>query len=229
MIVAAHHSASVGFTQPWDFIIVRDLERRREVKRIFERERAKNAAQFTGDRRQKFLALKLEGILESAFNLIVTCEPDRGGPGVLGKVSMREVEIYSACLAVGNLWLAARAEGVGVGWVSILRNDDLRRLFGMPERIIPVAYLCIGYAVDFPERPVLESAEWAARIPPRSLIHFDTWEQREDPGADGNRPSVADLVQSPKIWRDRFGDEKAARRPPTGGDRDGGKASGRKP
>ena len=144
-IVAAHHAASVGFTQPWDFIVVRDLDRRRRVKRIFDHERALNAAQFSGDRLDKFLALKLEGILEAPLNLIVTCEPDRFGPGVLGKVSIPEVEVYSTCLAVGNLWLAARAEGLGVGWVSIVRNDALRENFSVPDHINPDAYLCIGF------------------------------------------------------------------------------------
>jgi 5,6-dimethylbenzimidazole synthase len=205
MLVAAHHAASVGFTQPWDFIIVRDRERRTAVKRIFEQERAKNAAQFSGARREKLLELKLEGILEAPLNLIVTCEPDRNGPGVLGKVSISEVEIYSACLAVGNLWLAARAEGVGIGWVSILRNDDLRRLFKIPERVIPIAYLCAGYTDEFPAHPLLESAQWAARLPPRSLIHFDAWEQREDSSAEIIGQSIADLVQSPSIWRDLLG------------------------
>src|SRR6266478_3448395 len=94
ILIAAHHAASVGFTQPWDFIVVRDLERRRRVKEIFEKERAKNAADFTGARRKKFLSLKLEGILEAPLNLIVTCKPDRFGPAVLGKTSIREVEIY---------------------------------------------------------------------------------------------------------------------------------------
>jgi len=206
MLVAAHHAASVGFTQPWDFIVVRDLDRRREVQRIFAEERAKNAAQFSGARQQKFLGLKLEGILDAPLNLIVTCEPDRDGPAVLGKTSIREVEIYSACLAVGNLWLAARAEGVGVGWVSILRNDAIRRIFGLPERVIPIAYLCVGYTDDFPAQPLLQSADWAARIPPRSLIHFDSWEQRQDPSAADGQSPIADLVQSPAIWHDLFAD-----------------------
>jgi 5,6-dimethylbenzimidazole synthase len=197
IIVAAHHAASVGFTQPWDFIVVRDAERRREVKRVFEQERAINAAQFTGDRLRKFLALKLEGILEAPLNLIVTCEPDRFGPAVLGKVSIREVEVYSTCLAVGNLWLAARAEGLGVGWVSIVRNDALREIFSIPTHIIPVAYLCVGYVEEFPDRPLLESAEWAARTPPRALLHFDSWNGKTE--SDGH--ALADLVQSPEIWR----------------------------
>ncbi len=197
-IVAAHHAASVGFTQPWDFIVVRDTERRREVKRVFEQERAVNAAQFTGDQLRKFLALKLEGILEAPLNLIVTCEPERFGPAVLGKVSIREVEIYSTCLAVANLWLAARAEGLGVGWVSIVTNDALREIFSIPRHIIPVAYLCIGYVEEFPDRPLLESAEWAARMPARALLHFDSWNGKTE--SDGH--ALADLVQSPEIWRD---------------------------
>jgi 5,6-dimethylbenzimidazole synthase len=199
VLIAAHHAASVGFTQPWDFVIVRDLERRREVRRIFESERERNAAQFTGARREKFLSLKLEGILEAPLNLIVTCEPDRFGPGVLGKTAIADVEVYSTCLAVENLWLAARAEGLGVGWVSILRNDALRRIFGVPENIIPIAYLCVGYVRDFPERPILESAEWAKRLPPRTLLHFDSWGAR-----DGQTDALVKAIDDAAIWRAIF-------------------------
>ena len=198
VLIAAHHAASVGFTQPWDFIIVRDLERRREVKRVFEEERQKNAQQFDSDRREKFLALKLEGILDAPLNLIVTCEPERFGPGVLGKVSLREVEVYSTCLAVENLWLAARAEGLGVGWVSIMRNADLASIFNIPAGVIPLAYLCVGYVPDFPERPVLESASWAKRLPPRSLLHFDSWTA----GANGSE--LGAVMESAEIWREIF-------------------------
>ncbi len=195
VLTAAHHAASVGFTQPWDFIIVRDLERRWRVREIFEAERNKNAASFSDARREKFLSLKLEGILEAPLNLIVTCTPDRFGPGVLGKSSIDEVEIYSACLAVGNLWLAARAEGLGVGWVSILRNDALREVFSIPAHVIPIAYLCIGYVKEFPERPVLETLEWAERLPPRSLLHFDSW---EGDGARGDALKAA--IDDSSIW-----------------------------
>jgi len=204
MIVAAHHAASVGFTQPWDFIVVRDLERRREVKRVFAEERRKNASQFAGRRKATFAALKLEGILDAPLNLIVTCERDRFGPGVLGKVGIADVEVYSTCLAVGNLWLAARAEGLGVGWVSIVRNAALRRIFAIPRHILPVAYLCVGYAEAFPPRPVLETAGWAARLPPRKLLHFDSWEESPD---DADHPLVR-LVQSSAIWRSILPDQR---------------------
>jgi len=200
VLVAAHHAPSVGFTQPWDFIVVRDLERRRAVKRLFEQERGKNAAQFSGDRHEKFLALKLEGILEAPLNLIVTCERERFGPAVLGKTGSADVEIYSTCLAVGNLWLAARSEGLGVGWVSILRNRQLKHIFAIPPNIVPVAYLCIGYAKSLPRRPVLQTAGWAPRIPPRRLLHFESW---RDEGAAANS-TVAQMVREAAIWRNIF-------------------------
>jgi 5,6-dimethylbenzimidazole synthase len=201
VLVAAHHAGSVGFTQPWDFIVVRDMQRRREVKRLFEEERLRNAEQFTGKRRDKFLSLKLEGIVDSAFNLIVTCEPDRFGPGVLGKTAIREVEIYSTCLAIENLWLAARVEGLGVGWVSILRNEVLRQIFAIPKTVIPIAYLCIGYVDSFPARPVLEKAGWAERLSPRKLLHFDSWE-----GAPFEDEKLPRLVEDSRIWGDIFPD-----------------------
>jgi 5,6-dimethylbenzimidazole synthase len=201
VLVAAHHAGSVGYTQPWDFIVIRDLERRREVKRIFEEERMRNAEQFTGKRRDKFLSLKLEGIVDSPLNLIVTCEPDRFGPGVLGKTAIKEVEIYSTCLAIENLWLAARVEGLGVGWVSILRNDVLRQIFAIPKSVIPIAYLCIGYVDSFPARPVLEDAGWAERLSPHKLLHFDSWER----GPSTGEP-LANLVQNAEIWREVFPD-----------------------
>jgi 5,6-dimethylbenzimidazole synthase len=203
VLIAGHHAASVGFTQPWDFIVVRSRERRRRVKQVFEAERQKNAAQFSGARREKYLSLKLEGILEAPLNLIVTCEPDRFGPAVLGKTSIRDVEIYSACLAVENLWLAARAEGLGVGWVSIMRNDALAGIFGIPEGVIPIAYLCVGYVREFPDRPTLASVAWADRLPPRSLIHFDSWNdasERTSPDAE----SLLKKIDDPSVWLSIF-------------------------
>jgi 5,6-dimethylbenzimidazole synthase len=202
VLIAAHHAASVGFTQPWDFIVIRDRHRREKVKQVFEAERAKNAAKFSGARREKFLSLKLEGILDAPINLLVTCTPGRFGKSVLGKVSIREVEIYSACLAVENIWLAARAEGLGVGWVSILRNDALAEIFAIPQSVIPLAYLCVGYVKDFPLRPLLATAGWAERLPPRELIHLDSWTGT----ADRSDPLVRE-IENPKIWSGILPDE----------------------
>ena len=199
VLVAAHHAGSVGFTQPWSFLIVRDLDRRQRIKRVFEEERIINAAQFDLARRAEFMALKLEGILEAPLNLIVTCERGRFGPGVLGKTALDDVEVYSTCLAVQNLWLAARAEGLGVGWVSILRNDAIRDIFQIPEAILPVAYLCIGYVEAFPPRPMLEDVGWAKRLSPRALLRFDSW---ENDSGDGDE--LARLVEDASIWREIF-------------------------
>jgi 5,6-dimethylbenzimidazole synthase len=203
VLIAAHHAASVGFTQPWDFILVRSVEQRRRVKNVFEAERQKNAAEFSGERREKYLSLKLEGILEAPLNLIVTCKPDRFGPAVLGKTSIRDVEIYSACLAVENMWLTARAEGLGMGWVSIMRNDALAEIFGIPADVIPIAYLCIGYVREFPDRPILASKDWAQRLPPKSLIHFDSWNDasyRNLPASE----SLLKKIDDHSIWLSIF-------------------------
>ena len=197
VLVAAHHAGSVGFTQPWNFLIVKDLRRRRLIKRVFEEEREINAAQFDPDRQAKFRSLKLEGILEAPVNLIVTCERGHFGPGVLGRTAIEDVEIYSTCLAIQNLWLSARAEGLGVGWVSILRNDAIRSVFHIPESILPVAYLCVGYVKDFPPLPTLEKTGWAERLPLRKLLRFDSWENEFD-----DNGSLSRLVDDPGIWSD---------------------------
>ena len=202
VLIAAHHAASVGFTQPWDFIVIRDLERRRRVHAIFGEEHSKNADEFKNERRAKYLSLKLEGILESPLNVLVTCTPGRSGPAILGKTSIRDVEIYSACLAVENFWLAARAEGLGVGWVSILRNEALAEIFSFPEGTIPLAYLCVGYVRNFPDEPVLATRGWARRIPPRTLLHFDSW-QRSDSSGD----KLVAAIEDPEIWSEIFPDE----------------------
>jgi 5,6-dimethylbenzimidazole synthase len=199
VLVAAHHAGSVGFTQPWNFVIVKDLNRRRQIKRVFEEEREVNAAHFDDDRRVKFLSLKLEGILDAPLNIIVTCERGRFGPAVLGKTALEDVDIYSTCLAVQNLWLSARAEGLGVGWVSILRNDAIRRIFRIPESILPIAYLCMGYVEAFPPRPTLAQVGWAERLSPRKVLRFDSWEGESDDSGNLSR-----LVEDPTIWSDIF-------------------------
>ena len=181
IIGAAHHGPSVGFMQPWDFILVSDVETRTQVKDLFERERQAAAQFFDDTRRSQYLSLKLEGIMEAPVNLCVTCDPTRGEE-VLGRNAMPETDVYSTCCAVQNLWLAARAEGVGVGWVSILKLPQLRRILGIPPHIVPVAYLCLGYPVEFPDGPVLQTAGWRDRLPLDGLVHFDGWDGQAAPG-----------------------------------------------
>jgi 5,6-dimethylbenzimidazole synthase len=177
LLTAAHHAPSVGFMQPWNFVLIRSREVRRRVEAAFERANAHAAGQFAGARGESYRALKLEGIVESALNLCVTCDRSRHGPVVLGRTIQPEMDLYSTVCAVQNLWLAARAEGVGVGWVSILDPADLRALLELPEPVVPVAYLCLGRVAGFPSAPELQRAGWLDRIDLDPLVFEDRWGQ----------------------------------------------------
>jgi 5,6-dimethylbenzimidazole synthase len=175
LLEAAHHAPSVGFMQPWDFLLIDSLEVRRRVHAIFERENARAAEHHEGERGQLYRRLKLEGILESPLNLCITCDRARGGEHVLGRSSIVDMDLFSTCLAVQNLWLAARAEGIGVGWVSILDQDELAQVLGLPERVYPLAYLCLGYVSEFLEQPELARQGWRQRLPLAELVHGNGW------------------------------------------------------
>lgn len=175
---AAHHAPSVGFMQPWDFIIVRDLAVKREIHAAFQVAHAEAAKLFESERARAYRALKLEGILEAPVGICVTCDRGRSGPVVLGRTHQPEMDLFSAVCAVQTLWLAARAEMVGVGWVSILHRDRLRAALGIPEAILPVAYLCLGYVDHFQRRPELETKGWLPRLPLSDVVWFEGWQRR---------------------------------------------------
>ena len=172
---AAHHAPSVGFMQPWNFILIRSREVRGQIRDAFERANARAAERFEGARGDLYRSLKLEGILESALNLCVTCDRSRHGPEVLGRTEQPEMDLYSTVCAVENLWLAARAEGIGVGWVSIIDPKELGAILGLPASVVPVAYLCVGRVESFPPSPELERAGWLDRIDLAPLVFEDRW------------------------------------------------------
>jgi 5,6-dimethylbenzimidazole synthase len=180
LLDAAHHAGSVGFMQPWSFIVVRRPEVKEQVKALFEQANATAAAVFDRERRQMYSRMKLEGISEAPLNVCVTCDPTRHGPHVLGRHTIHETDVYSTCCAVQNLWLAARAEGVGVGWVSIFDPAALRALLRIPSHIILVAYLCLGYVSEFLPHPQLETIGWLPRLPIEELIFDDYWGERHE-------------------------------------------------
>ncbi len=155
---AAHHAPSVGFSQPWNFILIKDKTIRGRIKQSFLTERLKSIDLLNDDkeRQQKYLELKLEGILESDINICVTYDHNRFGPFVIGRMTIDDAGIYSVCCAIQNLWLASRVEGIGVGWVSILNNSDLEDILNLPKNIKPIAYLCLGYVDEFNDSPDLE-------------------------------------------------------------------------
>jgi 5,6-dimethylbenzimidazole synthase len=191
LLVAAHHAPSVGFMQPWNFVLIESIEVRQQVRAAFERANAEAAAQFEGDRAELYRALKLEGILESPLNLCVTCDRSRNGPVVLGRTAQPEMDLYSTVCAVQNFWLAARAEGVGVGWVSILDPTDLRAILRLPEPVVPVAYLCLGRVPGFPPAPELERLGWLGRIDLAPLVFRDRWGQPAWPSVSHEPPPFA--------------------------------------
>ena len=180
IVDAAHHAGSVGFMQPWNFIIVRSPDVRRQVFEVFDRENARAAENYTGDRRSLYNSLKLQGILEAPLNLAVTCDRGRGGPHVLGRNTMTDTDVYSTCCAIQNLWLAARAEGVGVGWVSIFDPEAIKGLLNIPEGVLLVGYLCVGFPVEFDNRPLLEKVGWADRLTLRELVFEDSWGRKSE-------------------------------------------------
>jgi 5,6-dimethylbenzimidazole synthase len=174
---AAHHAPSVGFSQPWNFVLIKDRATRKKVKESFEKEFQKSILSLDHDtlRQQKYASLKLEGIMESALNICVTYDSTRFGPFVLGRTSMPETGTYSVCCAIQNLWLAARAEGIGVGWVSILSNEDLKKILLIPPHVNLVAYLCLGYVTEFAAKPDLEKADWLPRLKLNEVIYYENW------------------------------------------------------
>ncbi len=181
VLTAAHHAPSVGLMQPWNFIVIQSLETKRQVKALFLRENERARANYSGDREILYRTLKLEGIEEAPINVCVTCDRTRAGPHVLGRNTIIDTDLYSTCCAIENLWLAARAEGVGVGWVSILDNAELRKVLCIPDHVVPVAYLCIGYPEEFFETPELEKRGWSRRLPLDDLIYVERWGRRHSP------------------------------------------------
>jgi nicotinate-nucleotide--dimethylbenzimidazole phosphoribosyltransferase len=183
ILEAAHHAPSVGMMQPWDFILIADRPLRRRIYDHFIAVNERAASVHANDRAASYRALKLQGILDAPLNLLVTCDRRRGGPHVLGRYTMRHMDEYSTCLAVQNLWLAARAEGVGVGWMSLLEPEFIADELGLPEGVIPLAYLTLGYPVTLPSEPMLVSTGWAERRPLDEVVFLNRYGERRPPAS----------------------------------------------
>ena len=182
VLAAAHQAPSVGLMQPWRFIVAREEATRIAVRQMAQRERLRQADRF-GPRASQFLDQKIEGVVEAPLGIVVCC--DHGDPDaeVLGRGTIPETDVYSTACAIENLWLAARAEGLGVGWVSFYRPDDLRALFGIPARVDPMAYLCVGWPDERPVRPGLEAAGWSERAPVEDIVMEERWAAGPTPDA----------------------------------------------
>jgi 5,6-dimethylbenzimidazole synthase len=187
---AAHAAPSVGLSQPWDFVLVRNVGTRSAFREHVQRERAIFAQQLGDQRATIFSRIKVEGVLESSLGIVVTYDSERGSPAVLGRHAIADTGLYSVCLAIENLWLAATAEGLGVGWVSFYREDFLRELLDIPPRVRPVAWLCLGPIQDLHTTPDLERHGWGHRVPLEEVLHeerFGGSRECHDVDADWSR------------------------------------------
>jgi len=189
ILAAAHRAPSVGLMQPWRLIVIAQEQTRLEVRRLAQRERLRQADRFD-ERARQFLDQKIEGVVEAPLGIVVCCDHGPPDAEVLGRGTIPDTDVYSTACAIENLWLAARAEGLGVGWVSFYRPDDLRALLGIPANVDPLAYLCVGWPDERPVRPGLESAGWAARLALDEVVMTERW--RAAPADEA--PAAAEVV-----------------------------------
>ncbi|MCA2216549.1 5,6-dimethylbenzimidazole synthase [Jidongwangia harbinensis] len=178
VLAAAHAAPSVGLSQPWDFVVIGDRGVREAFHRHVQHERETFAATLDAEDADRFSRIKIDGVLESSLSIVVTYDPDRGSPAVLGRHAIADAGLYSVCLAIQNLWLSATAEHLGVGWVSFYREPFLQRLLGIPAGIRPVAWLCLGPVSHLQAVPDLERHGWRRRRPLQAAVHHDRWSSR---------------------------------------------------
>ncbi len=175
ILMAAHQAPSVGLSQPWNFIIVRDAALHAKIHAGYVKASEEAAIKFQGERSETYRSLKLEGIREAPIGVCITCDRTRGGEVVLGRTHQADMDLYSTVCAVQNFWLAARAEGIGVGWMSIINPQELKNILSIPEHIVPIAYLCVGYVSSFYKSPELEQRGWAKRHTLSSHVSINHW------------------------------------------------------
>ncbi|MGO8890613.1 MAG: 5,6-dimethylbenzimidazole synthase [Streptosporangiaceae bacterium] len=193
VLAAAHQAPSVGFSQPWDFIVITDRARRERIAALARRHAGEFAADLPGARARAFDQLKIESILDTPVNIVVSCDRTRGGRHTLGRHVQPQTAEFSSVLAVANLWLAARAEGLGVGWVSFFDERELAAELGLPAHLEVIAYLCVGYVTSFAAEPELQSSGWARRRPVSWAVHAEEFGHRGMPGEAPVDP-LADLI-----------------------------------
>lgn len=176
LLEAAHHAPSVGFMQPWNFIIIRDQETKDQLAHVVDKERRALAIHYEDTEREtKFLEIKIQGIKEAPITICITCDPSRGGDHVLGRNSIPETDIMSVSCAIQNMWLAAYAEGLAMGWVSFYKKPDVRRILEIPLHVDPIALISLGYTDQYPDRPLLEVYNWEKRKQLDGLIYENKW------------------------------------------------------
>ncbi len=173
ILAAATTAPSVGYSQPWEFVVIRDPAIKNAVAENFELENLSAHAQFENDKARHYAQLKLEGITETPVNIAVFYTPSN--KPVLGQTSMPDMGEYSVVCAVQNMWLMARAMNIGIGWVSILNPEQVKNILSAPQQNKLVAYLCVGHVDQFLDKPELETLKWEPAKLLSSLVHYDSY------------------------------------------------------
>ncbi|GAA0970318.1 5,6-dimethylbenzimidazole synthase [Nocardioides aquaticus] len=177
VLAAAHMAPSVGHSQPWRFIVVSDPATRDRAARMADEQRLRQARQMDPEAGRRLLDLQLEGIREAPLGVVVACDRRTAAAGVLGRATFPDADMWSCACAIQNLWLAARAEGLGVGWVTLFEQHDLEALVGVPDGVVTLGWLCLGWPDERPPAPGLERAGWSRRQPVDEVIFAERWSE----------------------------------------------------
>lgn len=187
VLAAAHAAPSVGHSQPWRFVLIEEAATRDRAAWMADRARIQQAATLDPEAGRHLLDLQLEGIREAPLGIVVCCDRRTDAAGVLGRATFQDADLWSCACAIQNLWLAARAEGLAVGWVTLFVPEELSSLLDLPERVEPLGWLCVGWPDERPPAPGLERAGWSHRIPLDDVILSERW-----PGRAGDGPGAPD-------------------------------------
>lgn len=190
VLQAGHAAPSVGHSQPWRFIVVTKAQTRDRAARMADQQRLRQAAQMEPDAGRRLLDLQLEGIREAPLGVVVACDRRAVAAGVLGRATFPDADVWSCACAIENLWLAARAEGLGLGWVTLFDPDELSDLLGLPDGVVTLGWLCLGWPDERPPAPGLERAGWSRRQPLHEVVLYERWSQESSSAA----PSSAETA-----------------------------------
>ncbi|MGN6162293.1 MAG: 5,6-dimethylbenzimidazole synthase [Marmoricola sp.] len=194
VLEAGHRAPSVGHSQPWRFIVVTDPQTRERAARMADEQRLRQAAQLEPDSARRLLDLQLEGIREAPYGVVVACDRRTPAAGVLGRATFPDADLWSCACAIQNMWLAARAAGLGMGWVTLFDPDELHELLGIPEGVVTLGWLCLGWPDERPPEPGLERAGWSKRQPLDEVILRERWQESASPTSHLRSPEPAEVV-----------------------------------
>ncbi|HWU32744.1 MAG TPA: 5,6-dimethylbenzimidazole synthase [Marmoricola sp.] len=196
VLEAGHRAPSVGHSQPWRFIVVTKPEVRERAARMADEQRLRQAAQMTPDSARRLLDLQLEGIREAPYGIVVACDRRTPAAGVLGRATFPDADLWSCACAIQNMWLAARSEGLGMGWVTLFDPDELHGLLGIPDGVVTLGWLCLGWPDERPPEPGLERAGWSKRQPLDEVVLWDSWAESPSPSSHLRAPTPSEVVSA---------------------------------